>query len=193
LYRDGDSWSHSRNGRNRVVSSSMKFLYLLRHAKSSWAEAGLNDRQRPLNKRGLHDAPMMGERFGERGESLQRIVASPAMRARNTAELFAEASEFPPAKIALEEDLYFLGNRSIENVILAQDDRLEALMLVFHNPDITYFINSIDYDFRIDNIPTCGLVMMNCDIAQWGDWSRDSTTFEYFDFPKNDSGEVRRK
>ena len=66
-------------------------------------------------------------------------------------------------------------------------------MLVFHNPDITYFTNSIDYDFQIDNMPTCSLVKMNCDIARWSGWSRDTTTFEYFDFPKNDSGEVRRK
>jgi len=171
----------------------MKSLYLLRHAKSSWAEPGLSDRQRPLNKRGLRDAPMMGERFGERGESLQRVVSSPALRAHTTAELFAEACGFPTSAIAHEENLYFLGNRSIENVILEQDDQLEILMLVFHNPDITYFASSIDYDFRIDNIPTCGLVKMNCDIAHWSDWSRDNTTFEYYDFPKNDSGEVLGK
>jgi phosphohistidine phosphatase len=171
----------------------MKVLYLLRHAKSSWAEPGLSDRQRPLNRRGLRDAPIMGERFGGRGESLQRVVSSPAMRAHTTAELFAGACGFPATGIAHEENLYFLGNRSIENVILAQDDQLQSLMLVFHNPDITYFANSIDYDFRIDNIPTCGLVRVNCDIAHWSDWSRDNTTFEYFDFPKNDSGEVLRK
>jgi phosphohistidine phosphatase len=171
----------------------MKVLYLLRHAKSSWAEAGLSDRQRPLNKRGLHDAPVMGKRFAERGESLQRVVSSPALRARTTAELFSETCAFPASGIAQEENLYFLGNRSIENVILSQDDRLENLMLVFHNPDITYFANSIDYDFRIDNVPTCGLLRMNCDIAHWSDWSRDSTTFEYFDFPKNDAGDVLRK
>jgi phosphohistidine phosphatase len=171
----------------------MKFLYLLRHAKSSWAEPGLSDRQRPLNKRGLRDAPMMGKRFRERGERLQRVVSSPAVRAHTTAGLFAEAGGFPAIEIAHEENLYFLGNRSIENVILDQDDQQEILMLVFHNPDITYFTNSLDYDFRIDNIPTCGLVKMNCDIAQWSEWSPDNTTFEYFDFPKNDSGEVIRK
>ncbi len=171
----------------------MKFLYLLRHAKSSWADPGLGDRQRPLNKRGQRDAPVMGERFRERGESLQRVVSSPAVRAHTTAELFARACGFPTSGIVHDEDLYFLGNRSIENAIHSQDDQLERLMLVFHNPDITSFVNSIDYDFRIDNIPTCGLIKMNCDIAQWRDWSRDNTTFEYFDYPKNDSGEVRRK
>jgi phosphohistidine phosphatase len=171
---------------------SMKSLYLLRHAKSSWSEPGLGDQQRPLNKRGLHDAPMMGLRFQERGESLDHIAASTATRAHSTAELFAQQCGYKANSIEVEPDLYFLGSGSVEEVILRQDDRLQALMLVFHNPDITGFVNSIDYDFHVDNVPTCGLIKLNCDIAQWRDWSRDNTAFDYFDFPKNDSGEVLR-
>ena len=41
----------------------MKNILLLRHAKSSWKNKGLNDIDRPLNKRGLMDAPLMAERF----------------------------------------------------------------------------------------------------------------------------------
>ena len=86
--------------------------------------------------------------------------------------------------------MYFLGSGSITEVIRSQQDRLQSLMLVFHNPDITQLANSIDYDFRVDNIPTCGLVKFSCAIANWCDWSQESTRFEYFDFPKNDSGAV---
>ena len=168
----------------------MKTLYLLRHAKSSWATPGLGDQQRPLNKRGSSDAPMMGERFAGRGEQLDHIVSSPALRAHSTAKLFAGACGFASDAIDIESDLYFLGSGSIEAVILAQDDRLERLMLVFHNPDITQFANSLDYEFHVDNMPTCGLVKLSCDIARWSDWSRDNTRFDYFDFPKNDSGGV---
>ena len=171
----------------------MKSLYLLRHAKSSWAEHGLSDKQRPLAKRGLHDAPMMGERFNSRGESLDRVISSPAVRAHTTAQLFCEACGFPPQDIELESDLYFLGSGSIEDVILNQDDQLRALMLVFHNPDITYFANSFDDEVRIDNVPTSGLIKLTCDIAQWRDWSRANTAFEYFDYPKNLSGAVVHK
>jgi phosphohistidine phosphatase len=170
----------------------MKSLYLLRHAKSSWSEPGLGDQQRPLNQRGLQDAPMMGGRLLERGESLDRVVSSPALRARHTAELFAQSCSLDPATIEIDADLYFLGNGSVEEVILRQDDRLQSLMLVFHNPDITQFANSIDYDFHVDNLPTCALVKLSCDIAQWRDWSRANTAFDYFDFPKNASGAVLR-
>jgi len=171
----------------------MKSLYLLRHGKSSWAEQGLSDKQRPLAKRGLHDAPMMGERFHSRGETLDRVISSPAVRAHATAELFCEACGFPVQDIETEPDLYFLGSGSIEDVILRQDDQLRALMLVFHNPDITFFTNSFDEEVHIDNVPTSGLVKLSCDIAQWRDWSRANSAFDYFDYPKNLSGAVIRK
>ena len=135
---------------------------------------------------------MMGERFRERGETLERMLASPARRAQSTAELFSDACGFSSAAIVTEPDLYFLGSGSIENVILQQPDQVHALMLVFHNPDITYLANSLDYNFRVDNIPTCGLLRLNCAIERWADWSPDLTTFDYYDFPKNDSGEVLR-
>lgn len=170
----------------------MKSVYLLRHAKSSWSDNGLSDKQRPLNQRGLRDAPEMGARFGARDESLDRVLSSPAQRAQSTAQLFCEACGFPPEEIVIEPELYFSGGDSIGDLILNQDDRIRSLMLVFHNPDITHFVNSIDYDVRIDNVPTCGLIKAVSDIAQWRDWSLDNTEFEYFDFPKNDSGDVLR-
>jgi phosphohistidine phosphatase len=163
----------------------MKTIYLLRHAKSSWDDSGLSDKQRPLAKRGLQ-----GKRFAARGEQLEQVISSPALRAHTTAQLFCQACGFPPQDILIEPELYFSGSASIEDLILAQDDRLRSVMLVFHNPDITYFTNSIDYDVRIDNVPTCGLVKLASDIAQWRDWSRDNTVFEYFDYPKNPSDEV---
>jgi phosphohistidine phosphatase len=168
----------------------MKTLYLLRHAKSSWAEHGLSDQQRPLNERGLRDAPMMGKRFRSRGESFQRIVASPALRAQQTAGLFAEACGFATDDIETDSNLYFLGSGSIEDLIQSQDEQVNSLMLVFHNPDITWFANAIDDDVRIDNVPTCGLIRLSCDLTGWSDWTRAQTSFEYFDYPKNLSNQV---
>jgi len=170
----------------------MKTLYLLRHAKSSWSNSLLSDKDRPLNARGLRDAPDMGSRFGERGESLDRVMTSPAQRALSTARLFCEACGFPPQDIAVEPDLYFSGSGSITDLVLSQDDRLRSIMLVFHNPDITRFANSIDYELRIDNVPTCGLIRIVSDIAQWRDWSPDNSTIEYFDYPKNETGDPLR-
>ena len=171
----------------------MKRLYLLRHAKSSWSDASLDDRQRPLNQRGLSDAPEMGRRLAERNEALDLVLTSPAERAHTTAELFCEACGYPPNRIVIEEVLYFLGKGSIEELILQQDDAVESLMLVFHNPDITSLANALgESGVRIDNVPTCGLLRWRCEIASWSQWTRANAHFEYFDYPKNLSGEVIR-
>ncbi len=166
----------------------MKSIFLLRHAKSSWSNPGLEDQHRPLNKRGKRDAPLMGERFRARNENLDIILASPALRAITTAELFAEACGFSAGEIAQESDLYFFGARSIQGIIINQDDQYRSLMLVFHNPDITEFVNSIDDANRIYNIPTCGIVKLVSDIQRWRDWSRSNTELECFDYPKKIPG-----
>jgi len=163
----------------------MKTIYLLRHAKSSWRDPTLEDEYRPLNNRGMRDAPMMGDRFKALGESLDHIVSSPARRARQTADLFAKACGFPRDNIIEDAALYFTGMDSIAALIAGQDDRLQALMLVFHNPDITRLANSIDAANRISNVPTCGLVKLTSDIENWRDWSAANTRFVYFDYPKN--------
>ena len=170
----------------------MKSLYLLRHAKSSWDDNFASDRERPLNARGEKSAPLMGQRFCQRGENIDLILSSPAKRARDTAALFASECRYLVDEILLNEALYFLGPGSIEELIRLQSSRQSSMMLVFHNPDITTLVNSLDYRFHIDNVPTCGLLKFDCDIKCWSEWSPGCNRFEYYDYPKNISNEVVR-
>lgn len=162
----------------------MKTVYLLRHAKSSWSNPGLDDLERPLNKRGNRNATEMGERFTASEKIPDLFFCSPALRARSTAELFAIACGFPPGEIVEQADLYFSGPDSIEDTITGQDDKYQSMMLVTHNPDITAFVNSIASSPYIGNVPTCGLVKLVSNIDQWRNWCRSKAQFEYFDYPK---------
>ena len=65
-------------------------LTLIRHAKSSWDNSALSDFERPLNKRGIKNAPLMGKIIKKRGLVFDQIIASPALRAITTARLIAE-------------------------------------------------------------------------------------------------------
>lgn len=69
----------------------MKHLFLIRHAKSSWAMSGQTDFDRPLNDRGLRDAPVMALRLWHAGIRLDAILSSPANRALTTATFFCLA------------------------------------------------------------------------------------------------------
>jgi phosphohistidine phosphatase len=68
----------------------MRRLTLIRHAKSSWNDIGLDDFDRPLNPRGLRSAPRMGGVLQKEQVMFDLMVSSPALRAITTAQLIAD-------------------------------------------------------------------------------------------------------
>ena len=83
----------------------MKTLYLIRHAKSSWAEGGLSDFDRSLNKRGKRDALQMGKRLKALGVTPGVVISSPAKRAITTAQKIADELGYDRGAIVLKEIL----------------------------------------------------------------------------------------
>ncbi len=81
----------------------MKILLILRHAKSSWKDTSISDHARPLNKRGKKTAPRMGQVLYENDFVPDVILSSTAVRARDTADMVAEASGFEGEVIYLED------------------------------------------------------------------------------------------
>jgi hypothetical protein len=76
--------------------SAMKTVYLVRHAKSSWTDPRLPDKDRPLKGRGSLDAVQMAESFRATLPKPDRIYSSPATRALHTAMLFAQTLGISP-------------------------------------------------------------------------------------------------
>jgi phosphohistidine phosphatase len=165
----------------------MKVLILVRHAKSSWKQSHLPDHQRPLNKRGERDAPMMGERLAERGVEVDRILSSPAVRALTTAEVIAEKLGYPHDEIIVDEMLYHAGVNDLLEVIQGLDDDWGCVMCFGHNPGLTAFVNWIAPYHHIVNVPTCGVVELEFDTDTWADAGRARSVHLDFDYPKKGS------
>jgi len=160
-----------------------KTLYLVRHAKSSWKNPGLSDTERPLNKRGKHDAPLMGKTLRSKGESPQLLISSTAKRALNTAKLLAKEFSFPKEKIEISEILYMAGIQDFYEVIVKTDESINSIMLFSHNPGITDFVNMISGS-DIENIPTSGTVRVDFDIESWGEVIKTKGEIKFFIAPK---------
>ena len=94
----------------------MKKLYLARHAKSSWKNPDLDDYDRPLNKRGIRDAPFIGKKLKEKNILPDLIISSPAIRAITTAKELAAQMGYPEENIILDENIYEAGGG--ESVII---------------------------------------------------------------------------
>lgn len=163
----------------------MKTLYLIRHAKSSWSDPALTDFDRPLNKRGKKAAPKMARRLAGRKIVPDRIVSSPACRAKETARCIAEGVGFVPVEIEFDEGLY-LGTVTYHLQVIEQAFAgCDILFLVGHNETITELGEFLTGSY-LGNVPTAGIVAVG-----YGEHGFSKEEGEgkllFFDYPKNKS------
>ncbi len=161
----------------------MKTLTILRHAKSSWSDAGLSDFDRPLNRRGERDAPRIGERMAESGLRPALILSSPAERALTTAKIVAAKLNYPREFLEKERALYHASLDTLLDIIAAQEDRVNNLMLVGHNPGMTQLANHL-LPGIMNNLPTAGTLTVEIDTRDWSLYTQPKATLVRFDYPK---------
>jgi phosphohistidine phosphatase len=163
----------------------MKRLLLVRHAKSSWKDERLADIERPLNGRGRHDAPAMAARLAARGLHPSVILSSPAERAKATAETLAGALGYPPERIRIEPDLYLADAGTLARIAARLDDTWDDVVLVAHNPGLTDFANRLLPSLALGNLPTTGIVAVDCPGERWTEIEHGGATLAFYDYPKN--------
>jgi phosphohistidine phosphatase len=165
------------------ISRPALTLTLVRHAKSSWGDPGLDDFMRPLNDRGRRDAPEMGRRLREGGLQPALIVSSPAKRAIKTAWIIAGALYVSEADILGAAVIYEAAADELLKLIRHLPEDRRDVMLVGHNPGLTDLANLL-LQSGIDNIPTCGVVRLAFSARRWRDINSDCASLLLFDYPK---------
>jgi phosphohistidine phosphatase len=114
----------------------------MRHAKSDWSGPQISDFDRPINKRGTRNAIRIGGWMNENNHTPQKIISSPALRAKETIELVAEQiSKFNLEDLTYEDELYLAGFTQLIEFINTYKDKVQSLMLVGHNPGIENLVN----------------------------------------------------
>jgi phosphohistidine phosphatase len=161
----------------------MRTLYLIRHAKSSWDSPGLRDIDRPLNERGLRDAPFMANLLSKQGIRPDLIVTSPAKRANTTACLFAQSLGYAESDIVRNGDIYEATPLTLLKIIGALPNEAQTVLLFGHNPTFTEIANYFSDNF-IDNVPTCGIVMITSDADSWEEMTDYNSRVNNRYFPK---------
>ncbi|MDT8338879.1 MAG: histidine phosphatase family protein [Sulfurimonas sp.] len=158
----------------------MKKLYIIRHAKSSWSNGTLDDFERPLNKRGKANAPMMGARLKEKGIMPDIIISSPAKRAKSTAEIIA--NEVGYKNILFLDDIYEATSETLRKILSKLEDSYRVVFLVGHNPSLNELAEKlVGFD---ENIPTCGILEIELRCKKWADMDPKNAKLLSFDYPK---------
>jgi len=164
----------------------MKQILLLRHAKSSWAEEGIADFDRPLAKRGINDAPLLGKYVRKIGSKPEMVVSSPAKRAEQTALLFLEAARCNEEIITWEKDLYFGTPSSYLKIIQGLPNSVERVLLVGHNPLMETVSSSlIGGSDRISlRMPTAAMAMVSSYASTWEQINWGTCELKWMVIPK---------
>ncbi len=110
----------------------MRTLHLLRHAKSSWKDAALDDHDRPLSKRGRRATRALADHLARSHVAPDLVLCSSALRARETLDLIAGALK--PPKVMVEREFYEAGPRRLLRSLRELPESAQCVLLVGHNP-----------------------------------------------------------
>ncbi|MEW6651839.1 MAG: histidine phosphatase family protein [Bacteroidota bacterium] len=161
----------------------MKYIYLIRHAKSSWDNPAQTDFERALNERGIKDAPKMAQLLKSKNVKPDFIVSSPAVRAFTTAEIFAEKFGFPESIISADARIYEASTRELSEVVQQLSDDYKTVFLFGHNPSISNFANLISSKPIVD-MPTCAIVGLELNIDGWNNLEKFCGKLILHEYPK---------
>jgi phosphohistidine phosphatase len=112
----------------------MKTLHLLRHAKSSWKDPGLDDHDRPLSKRGRETARAIAAYLRQAKIVPDLVICSTAVRARQTLDPIAKAIKQP--KVILEREIYEVAQEKIWKHLWKLPESADCVLLIGHNPGL---------------------------------------------------------
>jgi phosphohistidine phosphatase len=143
----------------------VKTLLILRHAKSSWDDASLDDHERPLNARGRRDAPIMGALLRDESLLPDVLITSSAVRAQTTAQAVAEAADYTE-QIVVDPLLYQASPEDVRAVLkTVPDTNARTVLIVGHNPGLEDLVEQLTGERQ--DLPTAALVRLALPVDQW--------------------------
>jgi len=159
----------------------MRTLYLLRHAKSSWADESMQDFDRPLANRGREACATIGEFIKEKGIDFDLVLVSTAVRTRETIELVKERAEFR-IEVRYDERIYEATTSQLLEVISQVDDDRESVLLVGHNPGIEELLALLTGQHV--QVTTATFAKININAPKWSAELGNNGTLDWIVRPK---------
>lgn len=160
----------------------MKRIHIIRHAKSSWANPGQSDFDRPLNNRGLQNAPEMAARLKSRVKMPDLLICSPAARTKATAVFFCEAFHYPPQNIRYEKRIYEAPLKNLLDVIHTIPDTAEEILFIGHNNGVSMLVEYLSGEWTA--MPTCAVATIDLYISAWKECTKGCGRLTEYDYPK---------
>jgi len=159
-----------------------KQLYLLRHGDSASKQLGGSDKDRELTANGMKESMLIGSFLQKNGICVDQILSSTAERAKNTTQIVSDAMRSDTDKILLQDELYDASFRTFFDLLTKLEDHLNTVMVVGHNPTITYVAEYLTGD-ALGDLSTCGLVLIHFNVNSWKDLSKGNGKLSNYVYP----------
>jgi len=148
-------------------------LLILRHAKSAWDTDAATDFERPLAKRGRKASPRVGRFLFQQGLVPDFVVASPAMRARQTVIAVCGQLDISPDQINWDDRIYGGWTASLVGVLTDCSNDAKRVLIAGHNPGLEALLQylchhqvTIPPDGKL--LPTAAVAHLQID-SKWSD------------------------
>ena len=145
-----------------------RYLYLLRHAQSAEKQVGQSDKDRELTPTGIKQCIRIANFFLQQKTFPQAILCSSAERTKTTGSLIADALKIDLEALFLHDELYEASTRTLFQFIVDLDNELENVLLVAHNPGISYLAEYLTKT-EIGEVVPAGMVLIEFAVASWAD------------------------
>lgn len=162
----------------------MKLLTLIRHAKSSHDLPMVQDFDRPLNARGLRDAPLIGRHLAkEPAFHPDVLITSPALRALTTATLIQREAGLHAVTLQMEPRIYEAPLRDLLEVVHGIDPGARHAVLFGHNPGLELLANFLCGSKVINGLRTGGVVRLSLSPPTWKEADFKTAVLDDYLFP----------
>ena len=153
-------------------------LIVMRHAKSSWAEAGMEDHQRPLNERGRRDAPKVAQKLVEIGWQPDTVISSDANRTRETFALMSPEFE-NQVQAQFHNGLYLAGIKEVVAHVCDVPADIDTVLVLGHNPGWEYVVEHLSGETT--TMKTATAALLEFDVDDWNDAIRCAGSWRLVD------------
>lgn len=160
----------------------MKTLLIMRHAESD-SHAGLrSDFDRPINEQGHQDLLRIAQLLGEYGLRPDAIMASSALRARQTAEGMISALNLQANTLNLDDSLYLASPATLLKVAIKLPENAQTGLIIAHNPGLEEWIGQFSGARVV--LPTAGLAAFQLACFSWTEIDQTYGQLIYFVVPR---------
>lgn len=144
----------------------MKTLYIVRHGKAQPRAEGIKDLDRALIPTGIERTRKTALWLKKIGIKPNMVLCSDALRCRETATILMANLLLPKSVQKISSELYLAEQKSLLAIVQKQDDGLNSIMLVAHDPGLCDLFNEASA-MSLDKLPTSSVAGIVFQVDSW--------------------------